>query len=93
MDVLRSLPSGAAFVTELAVLAGLSEPDLEAALHRLHSVGQVFIASFAAPDPHLVADLRVVVAVDDKGVAGAVPRAQTFWAAFLQDFLVQHRCS
>src|SRR6266540_4041714 len=101
LEALRGRRPPAAFVTEVAALVErdsraprLSQDDLEKTLTRLEADGLIITLRQPAPDPHLESfDLRVVALVTD-GAAGEAARsaAQDLWAAWVRQFLANHRC-
>lgn len=95
---LARFPGSAAFVTQLArrvphAMRAAADTQLDESLRRLADDGRVVVMSHRPPDPHLDgADLRVVTAVGIGDPADAAARGERIWAAWLSEFVANHRC-
>lgn len=101
LRTLRGRMPPAAFVTEIAALVARNSPaaplpqhEFEAALVRREADGLIMTLRQPAPDPHLESfDLRVVALVPDEATGqDARTAAHDVWAAWVRQFLANHRC-
>ena len=91
LDLLRSHPRHALFVTELPARQGGPAPsELDDALGALDG-DRVRVVDHTSPDPHLAGDLRVVALVGAPAT-DPVANAELVWTAWLRDVLAAHRC-
>ncbi|MEV7389176.1 hypothetical protein [Streptomyces sp. NPDC091215] len=92
LDVLSGQSARALFLTELdARLTEIGSEEVARAVVEMEN-DQVLVVDRPSPDPHLVADLRIVALIDPADRDAAQRSAESVWSRWVRDVLSHHRC-
>ncbi|MFJ3802586.1 hypothetical protein ACIPSJ_40735 [Streptomyces sp. NPDC090088] len=92
LEVLNGQSVGALFLTELdARLTGTGSEEVARAVLEMEN-DRILVVDRPSPDPHVIADLRIVALIDPADPDAARRSAESVWSRWVKEVLSHHRC-